>query len=136
MTEEKDPYVELLKRQIKRTDQLTPEHLGCRRGAMGHNWEPVSPDFDIKIRGAIAVAYQCQRCYAIKRGVVSKRYGEWLSPPSIEYPEGYLIPKAAGETGPTVSAQAVRAAFIKRVQSAIEDLRPMVVLHEPVGGDE
>ena len=131
MTEEKDPYVELLKRQIKRTDQLTPEHLGCRRGAMGHNWEPVPPDFNVKIRGAAAVASQCQRCFAIKRGVVSKRYGEWLSPPNIEYPEGYLIPKVPNETGPTVSAQAVRAAFVSRVQSAIESLRPMVVLHEP-----
>lgn len=128
---EQDPYLALLKRQIKRTDQLSETHLGCRRGALGHHWQPVKPDFEIKVSGALAVAYQCSHCYAIKRGTVSKRFGEWLSPPNIEYPEGYLIPKAHDEIGPTVSAQAVRAAFVKRVQAAIEDLDDMVVLHEP-----
>ena len=137
MTEANDPYIELLKRQIKRTDIISAEHLGCRRGAMGHNWEPVQPDFDVKVRGASSVAYQCQRCFAIKRGVVSNRYGEWLTQPSIEYPEGYLIPREPNETGPTVSAQAVRAAFVNRVQSKVTELTKMVVLHEPLGdGDE
>lgn len=131
MSEEADPYLALLKRQIHRTDQLSAEHLGCRRGALGHHWQPVKPDFDIKVRGALAVAYQCSHCYAIKRGTVSKRFGEWLSPPNIEYPEGYLIPKVPNETGPTVSAQAVRAAFVQRVQGNVEKLQDMVVLHAP-----
>ena len=130
MSEEQDPYVALLKRQIKRTDILSENHLMCRRGALGHAWAPVEPDFDVKVRGATAVAFQCQRCYAIKRGTVSNRYGEWLSPPHFEYPEGYLIPKEPDEIGPTVSAQAVRAAFVKRVQSNAEALLPMVLLHE------
>lgn len=126
-----DPYLALLIRQIKRTDQLAVNHLGCRRGALGHHWEPVKPDFEVNVRGAIAVAYQCSHCYAIKRGTVSKRFGEWLSPPNIEYPEGYLIPKVNDEIGPTVSAQAVRAAFVHRVQGSIENLNDIVVLHEP-----
>ena len=128
MATEKDPYIQLLNRQIKRTDRLSVTHLGCRRGAQGHSWIPVKPDFEVKVRGATAVAFQCQQCLAIKRGVVSNRYGEWLSKPTIEYPEGYLIPKAKGETGPTVSAQAVRAAFVKRVQSQIDHLQDMTVL--------
>ena len=85
MSEEQDPYVQLLKRQIKRAETLTAEHLTCRRGALGHHWQAVQPDFQTKVRGALAVAYQCQGCLCIKRGVVSKRYGEWLAKPIIEF---------------------------------------------------
>jgi hypothetical protein len=132
VTAEQDPYVELLKRQIKRADTLTTEHLTCRRGALGHHWMAVQPDFKTNVRGAVPVAYQCQGCLCIKRGVVSKRFGEWLANPSIEYPDGYLLSKAGNE--PTVSAQSVRAAFVARVQSDIEGLPEMIALehhHEP-----
>lgn len=127
VTTEQDPYIALLKRQIKTAETLTTEHLSCRRGALGHSWMAVQPDFEIKVRGAIAVAYQCQSCLAIKRGTVSKRFGEWLSPPHTEYPEGYLIPRKK-ESGASVSAQSVRAAFVARVQSEIGKLPPMTVL--------
>jgi hypothetical protein len=92
----------------------------------------VQPDFQTNVRGALAVAYQCQGCLCIKRGVVSKRFGEWLANPTIEYPDGYLLSKADNE--PTVSAQSVRAAFVARVQSDIEGLPDMIALehhHEP-----
>lgn len=122
---EPDPYLKLLRRQIDRTNLLSDTHLGCRRGALGHNWEPVKPDHEAKVRGAVAVAFQCSRCDAIKRGIVSKRYGEWLAKPIIEYPEGYLLVKDPNEKGPQMSAQAVRAAFVARVQASIDALPPM-----------
>lgn len=127
MPTEQDPYVELLKRQIKRAQQLDDNHLGCRRGALGHAWIAVRPDLDVKIRGAAAVAYQCQSCLAIKRGVVSKRYGEWLSNPTIEYPDGYLVRKEDGEMGPALSAQSVRAEFVART---LKDLGGLPPIHE------
>ena len=131
MSEEQDPYVQLLKRQIKRAETLTTENLACRRGALGHHWSPVQPDFDTKIRGAVAVAYQCQGCLGIKRGVMSKRFGEWLAEPRVEYPDDYLLVRTGNE--PTVSAQSVRAAFVARIQSDIEGLPEMVALEHHGG---
>lgn len=128
MSEPKDPYLTLLDRQIKRTVELTFDHLSCRQGALNHSWQPVEPDFSTNLRGARAMAMQCTRCFAIKRYVVSKRYGEYLSDPVIEYPEGYLLTRRSGEKGRVVSAQAVRAAFVKRLE---DELPPMVVLEIP-----
>lgn len=128
MTTEQDPYVQLLKRQISRARQLSTEHLSCRRGALGHNWLAVRPDFEVKVKGALAVAYQCQSCLAIKRGVVSKRFGEWLSNPNVEYPDNYLIRKEKGESGPSLSAQSVRATFVARVQAELDGLPPITEL--------
>lgn len=128
MTEPKDPYLSLLDRQIKRTTELSFDHLSCRQGALNHSWQPVEPDFATKLRGARARADQCTRCFAIKRYVVSRRYGEYLSDPKIEYPEGYLLNRRAQEKGRIVSAQAVRAAFVKRLE---DDLPPMVILDIP-----
>lgn len=130
---EQDPYLALLKRQTTRAKQLSTEHLSCRRGALGHNWVAVRPDFDIAVRGALAVAFQCQSCLAIKRGVVSKRFGEWLTQPHTEYPDKYLVPREKGETGPSLSAQSVRAVFVERILADLSELPPITPLqHQPL----
>ena len=129
---EQDPYVELLKRQIARAKNIDPSLLGCRRGALSHAWQAVQPDFKVSVRGAAAVAYQCERCQAIKRGVISKKYGEWLSTPQIEYPDGYLVHREDGETGPALSSQSVRAAFTAQVIKDLAELPEITPLqHHP-----
>lgn len=131
---EKDPYLVLLDDQIDRTKVLSTEHLSCRQGALNHAWHLVQPDWKPQ-RGVRAVAQQCSRCYTIKRSNVSIRFGELLAPPTYEYPEGYQLAKKPGDKGRIVSAQAVRAAFVKRADTS--NLPPMVVLHEPdPDGDE
>jgi hypothetical protein len=124
---EKDPYLELLERQIKRTADLTDDYLSCRQGALSHAWQAVQPDWDPNVKGVRAVAFQCTRCLAIKRQNVSVRYGELMGPPSYEYPEGFMLSRKPTDTGRILSAQAVRAAFVKRVKSA---LPPMQAIRE------
>lgn len=131
MTTEKDPYLVLLDKQIKRTANLSTEHLSCRQGALNHAWQAVQPDWDPKIRGVKAVAMQCTRCLAIKRQNVSVRYGELMASPSYEYPEGFTLHKHPTEKGRILSAQAVRAAFLKRVAEDIYTLPEMIVTQEP-----
>lgn len=132
---EKDPYLVLLDKQIKRTEDLATDHLGCRQGALNHAWHLVQPDFDPKVRGVRAMAQQCQRCLTIKRSIVSVRYGELMAPPTYEYPEGYQLHKKPSDgKGRIVSAQAVRAAFVRRVVSelgSLDNLPEMVVIHQP-----
>lgn len=129
---EKDPYLVLLDKQIKRTEDLATDHLGCRQGALNHAWHLVQPDWNPKVRGVKAVAQQCQRCLTIKRSIVSVRYGELMAPPTYEYPDGYQLHKKASDgKGRIVSAQAVRAAFVKRVMKELDTLPEMVVIHQP-----
>jgi hypothetical protein len=128
VSDEKDPYLVLLDSQIGRTKDLSTEHLSCRQGALNHAWHLVQPDWK-PIKGVRAVAQQCSRCFAIKRSNVSIRYGELLAPPTYEYPEGYQLARHPGDKGRIVSAQAVRAAFVKRSEST--NLPAMIVLHEP-----
>ena len=129
---EKDPYLVLLDKQIKRTNDLATDHLSCRQGALNHAWHLVQPDWKPKVRGVRPVAQQCTRCFTIKRSNVSERFGELMSSPTYEYPEGYQLVKKPSDKGRIVSAQAVRAAFVKRVKDQLENLPTMVVLHEPV----
>lgn len=123
---EKNPRLALIDRQIKRIAQIDTVLLTCRQGALNHAWHLVQPDFDTGIRGAKAVAQQCERCLTIKRYVVSIRYGEVLDGPTYEYPTGYKIKKERGETGRVISSQAVRAEFAKRDV----EVRPMVVIRD------
>lgn len=127
---EKDPYLVILDRQTKKAESIDPGLLACRRGAQGHHWEAVAPDFETKLRGAKAVAFQCSNCYAIKRGVVSTRFGEWLDQPRTEYPDGYLVTRDPNTIGPTLSAQAVRRAFVKLLD---DNLDSIVELHHEHG---
>ncbi len=113
-TETEDPGLDLIDRQIGRTKELTTEHLTCRVGGLSHAWHLVQPDWKPG-RGVRAVAQQCSRCFAIKRYNCSTRYGLMLDSPRYEYPSGYLIHKEAGEEGPVLSANAVRAALGKRI---------------------
>jgi hypothetical protein len=125
---EKDPYVELLDVQIKSTKALSTEHLSCRRGAMGHAWQPVQPDWDPHTRGVVPVASQCSRCLTIRRQNVSKRFGEQLTTPTYEYPEGYQLRRDGDTKGPALMAQAVRAAFVQRMLKDVNDLPEIVQL--------
>lgn len=132
MTEEKDPWLVLLDRQVKRTSELSDDHLSCRLGALNHAWKLVQPDWK-PTKGVKAVAQQCQRCLCIKRSNVSIRYGELLSPPTYEYPEGYQLIKRPTEKGRILSAQAVRAAFVKRLVG--DELDPMIMLRDLEEGE-
>ncbi len=125
MTSEKDPYLVLLDEQIKRTGVLTTEHLSCRQGALNHAWHLVQPDWK-PLKGVRAIAQQCSRCLAVKRSNVSIRYGELLAAPTYQYAEGYQIKKKATERGRILSAQAVRAAFMKRTSTdALPEMIPV-----------
>jgi hypothetical protein len=130
MTTEKDPHLVLLQRQMKRAADMATEHLACRQGALNHAWQAVRPDWDPKVKGVKPMAYQCSRCLTIKRQNVSVRFGELMARPSYEYPEGFVLHRGEGERGRILSAQAVRAAFIKRVQEDQALLPEMVVLRD------
>jgi hypothetical protein len=114
MTKEKDPHLAVVDRQIRRTDDLPTEYLSCRQGALNHSWRPVRPDWEPNVKGVKAVAYQCSRCLTIKRQNVSVRYGELMGTPSYEYPLGFVLERKPNEEGRILSAQAVRASFVKR----------------------
>jgi hypothetical protein len=121
---EKDPHLILLEKQMKRAADSATEHLACRQGALNHAWQAVKPDWDPKVKGVKPMAYQCTRCLTIKRQNVSVRYGELMARPNYQYPEGFVLRRAEGEKGRLLSAQAVRAEFIKRVlaDSALPDI--------------
>ena len=128
--EPKDPYLVLLDRQIKRLSALDQSLLSCRIGAVGHNWQQVQPDRKPSRRGAMPMAKQCLICGTISRYEVSARFGEYLSKPSYEYPDGYLLEKSDERIRP----QAVRAEWAKRMRGAV--LPEMVYsLGKPIDSD-
>ena len=125
---ERDEYVRQLKAQIKELGKVDLNLLGCRRGAMGHHWQLVQPDWKPGSSGVVPMAKQCTHCYAVMRVNVSKRFGEYLETPRYHYPKGYLIPRNSG-IGP-VSSRAVRAAFLDRVSKELDELPVMVVFED------
>jgi hypothetical protein len=118
----RDPYLALLDRQIKRLAKLEQINLGCRVGAVGHNWQQVQPDWTPTVKGVVAIAKQCLICETIVRYNISARYGEYLSSPRYEYPDGYILPGS----GERIRPQAVRAEWAKRMRNAA--LPPMIQL--------
>ena len=112
---EKDPYLDLLDKQIKALSKLENVDLGCRIGAQGHNWQQVQPDWKPTLKGVQAMAKQCKNCKTIVRANVSARYGEYLTGPTYEYPDGYQLPS----TGERIRPQSVRAEWIKRMRAAV-----------------
>lgn len=121
VTQEPDPYIKMLRAQIKRAKQLDPELMRCRRGLLGHAWEFRRPDWESKTPGVVPVARQCLRCGAIARYDISAKYGEQLSAPRYQYPDGYLDQR--GKDQPPLSAQSLRAAFAERLKSDLPDLK-------------
>jgi len=103
----KDSYVIELNSMKARARKV--DYLSCRRGALSHAWQAVQPDFDSPVKGGRAVARQCTRCLAIVRSVVDKKFGEYLSGPHYEYPEGYLDKRGKGQRA--LSSHSVRAVF-------------------------
>lgn len=126
MTLENDEYVKQIKAQVKELGKVPLHMLGCRRGAMGHHWQLVRPDWKPTSRGVVGMAKQCTNCYAVMRVDVSRRFGEYLSRPRYDYPEGYLM-HGTNEMGP-ITSRAVRAAFLSRMEAEIDELPIMVVL--------
>jgi hypothetical protein len=121
----KDPYLILLDKQIKQLSKLEQSNLGCRIGAVGHNWQQVQPDWKPTIKGVQPMAKQCLICGTIVRYNISVRYGEYLSHPRYEYPEGYNLKSVTERIRP----QAVRAEWARRMRNAV--LPQMVFSEEP-----
>lgn len=111
----KDPYLILLDRQIKALGKLEEGMLVCRIGAAGHNWQMVQPDWKPAVKGVVPVAKQCLICGTIVRFNISARYGEYLSSPRYEYPDGYSLHGVAERIRP----QAVRAEWAKRMRKSV-----------------
>lgn len=118
----------IIRRQVKMLGSVSLDHLSCRRGATGHLWHLVQPDWTPDSSGVIALAKQCQRCFAIMRVNVSKRFGEYLDNPRYQYPRGYLIKRDPNM--PPIRTSSVRAAFLDRVSNELDDLPMMVVFDD------
>jgi hypothetical protein len=119
---EKDPWLVLLDGQIKQLSKLDDTYMACRIGAVGHNWRAVQPDWKPPA-GVTAMAKQCTHCTTIVRMNVSTRYGEVLSSPRYEYPDGYQIP--SGTNGEHIRSQAVRATWARKLrEQVLPEIRP------------
>lgn len=116
-TEADEPFIEQRLAEIKRLKGLTTEHLGCRRGALGHNWRLVQPDWKPGVQGVTPVAKQCLNCKAVVRYNISSRLGEKLDVPRYQYPDGYTLPQ--DPDGLRATSPAVSAEFARRMKQAV-----------------
>lgn len=98
-----------LKKALKRANEL--EYLECRRGASGHHWVRVVPDFGTHVSD-FALMWECRTCETIKRAACN-RYGEYVMRPSYQYCEGYMAqPDEDGRVG--FAPSEIRAALARK----------------------
>ena len=112
-----EPFIEQRLAEISYVKNLTTDHLGCRRGALGHGWRYVTPDWKPRIKGVTAVAKQCHVCKTVVRYNISTRLGEKLDVPRYQYPIGYRLSK--DPDGARATSGAVSAEFARRMRKAV-----------------